>query len=255
MMKPEDYMWDYSNSYEYVNRVARSAMPPLIITAAITGGVQGKEANINLPEEPEEQADQTYDAYKAGASMVHIHARDPEKLYNATGDPQVFGKINKLIRERCPDIIINASTGGGLGMTDEEKMACLDAGPEVASLNLAPEIFKFKFRAREAPIKHPKPAEVADGVVHVTFDSIAMYAQKMKDLGIKPELEFYNPSNFYVMQDLIERGLLETPYLTQFVFGSQAASLPTPAHLLTLVNDLPAQSLFTVIGTGAFQLP
>lgn len=254
-MKQEEYVWDYTNSYEYMQRAAKGTFPPLIITCAITGGVQGKEANANLPEEPEEQADQTYEAYKAGATMVHIHARDPEKLYAATGNPEVFHKVFKLIRERCPDIIINASTGGGLGMTDDEKMACLEARPEVASLNLAPEIYKFKFKAREAPLKHPKPAEVADGVVHVTFDSIAMYAERMKSKGIRPELEFYNPSNFYVMQDLIQRGLIEPVYLTQFVMGSQAASFPTLENAMNMIKELPPQSLFTMIGTGGFQIP
>ena len=140
-------------------------------------------------------------------------------------------------------------------MSDEEKMACLEAGPEVASLNLAPEIYKFKFKAREAPLKHPKPAEVADGVVHVTFDSIARFAERMKNKGIKPELEFYNPSNFYVMQDLIQRGLIEPVYLTQFVMGSQAASFPTLQNALNMIRELPPQSLFTMIGTGGFQLP
>lgn len=254
-MKKEEYVWNYTNSYEYMQRAAKGTFPPLILTCAITGGIQGKEANPNLPEEPEEQADQAFEAYKAGASMVHIHARNPEKLYAATGNPEVFHKVFKLIRERCPDIIINASTGGGLGMTDDEKMACLEAGPEVASLNLTPEIYKFKFKAREAPLKHPKPAEVADGLVHVTFESIAMYAERMKNKGIKPELEIYNPSNFYVMLDLIHRGLIEPVYLTQFVMGSQAASFPTPGNVINLIRDLPPQSLFTMIGTGGYQLP
>jgi 3-keto-5-aminohexanoate cleavage enzyme len=254
-MKLEDYVWDYTNSYEYMQRAFKGTFPPLIITCAITGGIQGKEANPNLPEEPEEQADQTYEAYKAGATMVHIHARNPELLYEATGNPEVFYTIFKMIRERCPDIIINASTGGGLGMTDEEKMACLEAGPEVASLNLTPEIYKFKFKAREAPLKHPKPAEIANGLVHVTFDSIAMYAERMKNKGIKPELEFYNPSNFYIMSDLIQRELIEPTYLTQFVIGSQAASLPTIENAINMVRELPAQSLFTMIGTGGYQLP
>ncbi len=254
-MKVEEYVWDYTNSYEYVQRAAKGTFPPLIITCAITGGIQGKEANINLPEEPEEQADQTYEAYKAGATMVHIHARNPNQLYDATGDPEVFHKVFKMIRERCPDIIINASTGGGLGMTDDEKMACLEAQPEVASLNLAPEIYKFKFKAREEPLKHPKPAGEAQGLVHVTFDSIAMYAERMKKKGIKPELEFYNSSNFFAMQDLIQRGLIEPVYLTQFVMGSQSACFPTPENMINLVRELPHQSLFTMIGTGGYQLP
>ena len=254
-MKREEFVWDYTDSYEYMQRAAKNTFPPLIITAAITGGVQGKEANAKLPEEPEEQADQTYEAYKAGASMVHIHARNPEKLYEATGNPEIFHKIFKMIRERCPDIIINASTGGGLRMTDAEKMACLEAGPEVATLNLAPEMFKFNFKARETPLKHPKPAEVANGLVHVTFDSIAMYAECMKNKGIKPEMEFYNPSNFYAMMDLIQRGLIEPVYLTQFVMGSQSASIPTLENAINLVRELPLGSLFTMIGTGGYQLP
>jgi 3-keto-5-aminohexanoate cleavage enzyme len=251
----KDYMWDYTNSWEYTRRAARSEFPPMIITVAITGGVQGKESNINLPETPEEQAEQTYEAYKAGASMVHVHARDPERMYACTGDTEVYYNIHKLIRERCPDIIINDTTGGGLDMTMEEKLGCLDARPEVATLNLSPEIFKFKMRAREAPIMHPRPASVEVGLVHATFDSIAAFTKAMNERGVKPELEFYNPSNFYVMEDLIDQGLIKPPYLTQFVMGSQAAAFPTPWNLLQMVGELPPQSLFTTIGVAGFQLP
>jgi len=247
--------WDYTDSWEYVRRVARSEMPPLIITCAITGGVHGKEANVNLPETPEEQADQTYDAYVSGASMVHIHARNPERLYAPTGDTEVYYQIHKLIRDRCPDIIIADTTGGGLDMTMEEKMGCLDARPEVASLNTSPEIYKIRFKVREAPLPHPRPASVASGLVPQTFDTVATFAQEMKKRGVKPEMEIYNPGNYYVLQDLMAQELVEPPYLTQFVMGSQAASFPTPWNLLQLVSELPPQSLFTVLGTGAFQLP
>ncbi|HOW84275.1 MAG TPA: 3-keto-5-aminohexanoate cleavage protein, partial [Spirochaetota bacterium] len=103
-MKPEEYMWDYRNPYLWMDRVMRSALPPMIITCAITGGVEGKEANPNLPETAEEQADAVYDAYKAGAVSVHIHARDPGNQSMTTKNKDDYSKVNKLIRERCPDI-------------------------------------------------------------------------------------------------------------------------------------------------------
>ena len=129
-MKPEEYIWDYRNPYLWMDRVMRSAFPPMIITCAITGGVQGKESNEYLPESAEEQADAVYEAYKAGAVSVHMHARDPNNLALTTKNPEDYSRINKLIRERCPDIIINNTTGGGPWLSTEERMCCLFADPE-----------------------------------------------------------------------------------------------------------------------------
>ncbi|HVI39761.1 MAG TPA: 3-keto-5-aminohexanoate cleavage protein [Anaerovoracaceae bacterium] len=75
-----DYYWDYANIYEWMGKVGK--MDPLIITVCINGGVQGKEVNPALPEKPDEIAQSTYEAYNAGASEVHIHARNPERLYD-----------------------------------------------------------------------------------------------------------------------------------------------------------------------------
>ena len=85
----EDYLWDFKNSYEWMRKI-RKGLPPLIISVAITGGIQGKEMNPNLPETKEEQAEQTYAAYKAGASIVHIHARRPDDPSKVSSDPQVY---------------------------------------------------------------------------------------------------------------------------------------------------------------------
>jgi Uncharacterized conserved protein len=84
-MKKEDYIWDYRNPYEWMTRNVTGNFPPMMITCAITGGVQGKEFNMNLPETAEEQADQVYEAYKAGAVSVHIHARVPDNLLHDLG--------------------------------------------------------------------------------------------------------------------------------------------------------------------------
>jgi 3-keto-5-aminohexanoate cleavage enzyme len=251
----EDYIWDYRNPYQWMEKVRKSSFPPVIICCAITGGVQGKEANENLPETPEEQAEQSYEAYLAGASMIHIHVRDPQKWYDGSGDTEQYGLVNSMIRERCPGIIINNTTGGTWGMSIEQRLSCMDAKPDVATLNMQPDMYKMKLKERKAPIPHPKPEIQLDGLMHVTYGEIATFAQAMKERDIKPEMEIYQPGTYWVIQDLIAQQLIEPPYLIQFVMGYQSSMYGTPANLITLVNELPSQSIFEVAGVGPFQLP
>lgn len=82
-----------------------------------------------------------------------------------------------------------------------------------------------------------------------------MFAQRMKDKGIKPEMEIYQPGMFWVAEDLMRQNLIAPPYLFQFVMGYQASLYPTPANLLSLINELPDSSLFEVLGVGPFQIP
>ncbi|MCD8152908.1 MAG: 3-keto-5-aminohexanoate cleavage protein, partial [Clostridiales bacterium] len=87
-------------------------LQPLIITCAVTGANQGKEANPNLPETAEEQVQSMYEAYQAGASVIHLHARQPENPAAPSVDTNEYKKINKMLREKCPELIIG-NTGGG----------------------------------------------------------------------------------------------------------------------------------------------
>jgi 3-keto-5-aminohexanoate cleavage enzyme len=77
----------------------------------------------------------------------------------------------------------------------------------------------------------------------------------MKENGVKPELEVYNPGQFWIVNNLIQKGLMKKPYLIQFVMGFQTGSYPTPKNLLAFLDELPPQSIFEVIGVGTFQLP
>lgn len=253
-MNAEDYMWDYRDPYEWMGRI-RKGLPPLIISVAITGGVQGKEANENLPEIPEEQAEQTYEAYKAGASIVHVHARNPEVWWMTSSNPEDYLRINAMIREKCPDIIINNTTGGGPELTTEQRMASIYANPELCSLNLGPFVLKVPLKERAEPIPHPRPAMVYDRCIPNSYADISLYAQTMKEKGIKPEMELYHPGMYWVVQDLIMQGLIDPPYDIQFVMGFQTSSFPTPRNLISLVDELPPQSIFFAIGVGHFQLP
>jgi 3-keto-5-aminohexanoate cleavage enzyme len=256
-MKTEDYIWDYRNPYEWMKRVQKNSFPPLMITCALTGGVQGKEANENLPESAEEQADAVYEAYKAGAVSVHLHARVPECLWRTTGDPEHYSRLNRLIRERCPDIIINNTTGGGPDLTLEQRMCCLyaDPAPDIASLNPGPFILKLPLKERKAPLSHPRPSMMLDTCIPTGYKDVNLFAKTMKEKGIKPEIELYNPGHYWVVQDLMKEGNIEPPYIIQFVMGFQTGSYPTPANVLSMINELPPQSNFCLIGVGPFQLP
>lgn len=249
-----DAIWNFSNPYEWMERTARSKMPPLIVCCAISGGIQGKEANPNLPETAEEQAQAAYDAYNAGASMVHVHVRNTERIYDSSDKVEEYRAVNGLIRQRCPDLIINNTTGGSYGMTDAQRLACLDGGPEVATLNLGPEMYKFTAKAREAPLQHPRPALDLNGLHPATYTQIAHFAREMKKRGIKPEMELYNPGMYWVIQDLQREGLIDAPYLVQFVLGTMTGSYPTPWNVLSLMQELPPNTLFEIAGVGPYQL-
>jgi 3-keto-5-aminohexanoate cleavage enzyme len=251
----KNFIWDYHNPYEWLERVQKSSFPPLMICVAITGGIQGKEANPNLPETPEEQVEQTEEAYEAGACMVHIHARDPEKWWDGADNAEQYREVNGKIREACPEIIINNTTGGSLGMTLEQRLACLDAGPEVATLNMGPDMYKFSFRERKVPLVHPKPGEDVEGVLPVTYSELRQFATTMKERGIKPEMEVYHPGQLWAVLDLVELGLVEPPYFIQFVMGYGMSPWATPRNLISFMDQLPAQSLVEVAGLGQHQLP
>jgi 3-keto-5-aminohexanoate cleavage enzyme len=253
-MNVEDSIWDYRNPYEWMDKV-RTGLPPLIIAVAITGGVHGKEYSEYLPETPEEQAEQTYEAYQAGASIVHIHARNPECWWLASSNPEDYLKVNALVREKCPDIIINNTTGGGKGLSMEQRMASIYANPELNSLNLGPFVLKVQMKERSEPIPNPRPAMLFNECLPCSYDDISTFAKEMKEKGIKPEMELYHPGMYWVVQDLIMQDLIEPPYDIQFVLGFQTGSFPTPANLLSLINELPPQSIFFTIGTSYFQLP
>ena len=101
---------DYNNTLKYSQMLARGgaqAFAPAIITCAITGGIHGKEANPNLPETVDEQVQQAYDAYNAGATMIHIHRRNPKDLGSMSQSADEYLEVNARIREKCPDVIIN----------------------------------------------------------------------------------------------------------------------------------------------------
>ena len=212
-------------------------MQKLIITAALTGGIHGKEANPALPEQPDEIINAAYECYNAGAAIVHIHARD--KSGKQTASKEIFTEINEGIRSRCPLIVQN--TTGGPGLPIEKRISSLDAKPDSASLNCGTVVFFYQ--GKELPFINLR-------------HEIEAFAQAMIERNIKPELEVYNPSMFMEVENLIEKNLLRPPYYINLVMGvnGMGGFAGTPENLLTMIRHLPPGSIFNVSGIGKYQL-
>lgn len=256
-MENKNYTLDYSSPYSYIKRVESGvgSLPPLIITVAITGGVQGKEVSPNIPESAKEQAEQTYEAYKAGASQVHTHRRRRDNPCLVSHDPEEYKEVNGLIREKCPDIIINNTTGGGPGLTSEQRLASLYASPEVASFDLACLPIQIRLKARKPPLTgRPKDVAIQE-IGSITFAESERVAAMMKEMGVKPEVEIFDIGNFWYIRRLIDKKLLDPPYWIQFVMGFQGGIFPIPQNLLAMLQYVPSDSQVSVIGVGVAQIP
>jgi len=249
-----EYGWKYSDTYEFMERT-RVGMPPVMICVACNGGIQGKELHPSLPETADEIGDSVSEAYVAGASMVHIHARNPKNLSLGAVDAEAWHEVNSKVRERCPDIIINNTTGGDLVMTMEQRLQCLEANPEVASLNLTPDMSRFTIKERKPPLSHPRPEVEYDICIPLTYGLVERFAQKIKEKGVKPEIETYHTGGAWVLNNLIEKNLVTRPYLVQTVMGVQTASYPTPGNVLRLLEELPNGVIWLCSGIGQYQLP
>ncbi len=212
-------------------------MDKLIITAALTGGIHGKEANPALPEQPKEIIQEAYDCYNAGAAIVHLHARDREG--SGVADPAIFRELNQGVRAKCPVIIQN--TTGGPELPIEDRIKSLDAEPESASLNMGSVIFFYEGKELK----------------FLNFRSeIEAFAGEMKKRNIRPEMEVYNPSMFSEVENLIKKDLLSKPMYVNLVMGAGGmGGYPgTPENILTMQRHIPDGAVFNMTGIGKYQL-
>ena len=253
--------WSYADPREYLHHARHGAesLPPLIITVAITGGVQGKELNPALPETPEEQAESTHAAWNAGASVVHVHARRDDNPATMSHKTERYLEVNALIRERCRDIVINNTmTGDVLDVPSGHgrfEWGSLHANPEIVAVDCGPIAYRMTLARREAPLTgRDEDVEVDDAFV-TTFGELESIVDAMAGLGIKPEFELFNSGQYTLLDELIKRPTVAEPYLVQFVLGAQNANYPTPMDLIHMVERLPAGSMFSTIGIGSQQLP
>lgn len=213
-------------------------MHPLIVNAALTGMVPTRRDSASVPLTPEEIAADAERCVLAGASIVHLHARDDDGT--ATYRSEVYAEIVTRVRERCPDVVVCVSTSGRVFKTYEERSEVLDLDgdlkPEMASLTLG-------------SLNFPKQASVNEP------DMIRRLAERMAELGIVPELEVFDVGMLDTASYLIGRDVLRTPFYANLLLGSLGTLSATPFNLALLVEKLPPGTTWAAAGIGRFQFP
>ena len=234
-------------------------MEKLIITAAITGGAS-PEDNPYLPKTPKEQVKATLEAYEAGASVVHIHARNPE---TGRGDQKAKWLEEAIvpIREKC-DIIINVSTGGSGRRVDgdwlykeipeESVKGRISVVPELCQKPVAkPDLASFNAGSPVIDIYSQKKKEFILKFVMVhSFPDMVYAAETMKTCGVKPELECYDIGMINNGKVLGEMGHIQKPIYFQFVMGILGCIPASVDHLIHMVRTIPPESPWSVCAVG-----
>ncbi len=222
-----------------------SILDKAIITAALTGAQQGKEANPNLPEQPDEIAQQAIECWRAGAAIIHIHARDA--YGKATSDVRVFRRIVEGIRAAGCNVVINLTTGGAIaGLPLRERIVVV---PE-----LKPEIASFSVGAAMVGRYDAEQKRWArDFTMPISYADMETIARTMQENGVRPELEVYDAGMLNNVAMLREQGWLADPLWINFVMGIVGQVTPaTPKNLMHLVESLPpaARALWLVSAIG-----
>jgi len=208
-------------------------MKKLIITAAIQGAEILKADFSPLPITPDEVAREAYDAWNAGAAIIHLHVRDHNGL--PTQDKDAFKENIDAITATGCKAIIQVSTGGAVGMTAVERMQPVTLNPEYASLNAGSLNFG------DATFINPP-------------DLIRGLALSMKQHNVKPEFEIYEEGHIHNALAIINEGLADAPFSFQFVLGVPGGMSPNPKNLLLLSEAVPRKSNWGVAGIGRHQL-
>jgi 3-keto-5-aminohexanoate cleavage enzyme len=218
----------------------------VIITAALAGGATTKNNNPNCPYTPEEFAEESYKCLQEGVSIVHIHAKEPD-TGAATADIGLISSTVEAIRDRCPELIINVSTGIGVGFQAEQRIAPVEAiKPEMASLNTNSMNF--------AIADHKAGKIMFEFIYENTFAMLEDFARRMKAVGCKPESEIFDPGGLNNLMILRRQGdVFEEPLHLQFVYGVAGGMTFNPQLHLALVNLMPDNATYSVCGVGPNQ--
>ena len=251
MSELKDYLiQDLTNMPKYLSKVTRSGLSgfaPCVITCAVTGMQQSKKQNEYLPVTFEEQAQAAEEAYQAGASMVHLHVRNQQNTDYPTADPNDFLTVNKMLRERCPDLIVNDTVGGGYLRFD--KSDSLGKPYDIAATSLAEVASVDVEGVGQGPIDGPNAAyTITPGEMGRLCDTLLAH-------DTTPEFECFDIGDFIMVNQMIATGRLgDGPYLVDLVINP-ACDFQSPSYLIEAMKYVPENSIVTIIATGAGQWP
>ena len=209
----------------------------VIITAALTGVAANRDQCPAIPYTPDEIAEEAHRCHQAGASVVHIHARNNDGT--PTHDLNVYRAIMEKTRARC-DIIINFSTGA-IGIPKEERIAHIKGlKPEIGALNMGSMNY--------AKYSSKRKALVFDWVFENKFETISFFLKTMNEVGVKPELECFDTGHANNIRPLLDQGILKKPLQFSFIMGVLGGIAPTAENLAHQVRQIPPDSTWEVIG-------
>jgi len=235
----------------------------VIITCAVTGGIHTPTMSPHLPVTPQQIAAEAIAASEAGASIIHLHARNPENG-RPTADPDVFMQFLPVIKQSS-DAVINISTGGGLGMTLDERLAAARrASPEMASLNMGSMNFGIfpmldKYTSWENTWEPEFLEMTKDFIFKNTFNDIETV---LKDLGeghgTRFEMECYDLGHLYTVAYFVDKGLIKPPFFLQLIYGilgGAGAEIDNLVHMNTVADRLFGDDYeWSVLAAGKNQM-
>jgi 3-keto-5-aminohexanoate cleavage enzyme len=217
----------------------------VIITCALTGGIHGKEANPNLPEQPDEIVEQGVEAWRAGAAILHVHARNPDG--SNTMDQAIYSELHERLCAET-DAVIQLTTGGSPLLSVEDRLNTVFLAPEMCSLNMG--LLNFFIRGEQVFFANHR-------------SDIERFAHEIRARDVKPELEVYNSAMLEEVDYLLGLGIFEPPYTINFVLHTptQGGQRGTPGNLFDMLHrlrDLPVSQedlRVNVTSMGPTQLP
>jgi 3-keto-5-aminohexanoate cleavage enzyme len=207
---------------------------PVIITAAVVGAEVTRAQSPAVPYTPEEIARAAVEAGRAGAAVVHLHARWPDG--RPSQEAAHFREIIDRIRSAGSEVVIQCSTGGAVGMALEERLGALVPGAEMGTLNMGTMNF-------------------GDDVFVNARPDIVKVAARLRERGLVPECELYDAGMLETLRWLLDRGHLAPPYHAQLVLGVPGGMAATERSARFLLEGLPAGVHWSIAGVGRAQLP
>ena len=235
----------------------------VIITCAVTGSIHTPSMSTYLPVTPDQIVADAIGAADAGAAVIHLHARDPE-TGRPSPDPRLFGEFMPRIKQ-ASDAILNVTTGGGLGMSMDDRLAAaLWARPELASMNMGSLNFNISGAgARITEWKHPWEKAYVEGSVDFimsnTFAQVERGLRELGDNGTRFEFECYDMGHLYNLAHFLDRGLVKPPLFVQGVFGILGGIAAEPSHLIhfseTATRLFGQDHVLSALAAGRHQMP
>src|SRR5438128_3708429 len=239
-----------------------AAQGKVIITCAVTGSIHTPTMSPHLPITPDEIAQAAIEAARAGAAIVHLHARDP-KDGRPTQDPELFRHFARKIKAES-DVVINFTTGGAPTMSIEERLQpTLKLKPEVASLNMGSMNFGlYEMLGRYKPFKYdwerPYLATSDERIFKNTFRDIAYILESCSGNDTRFEIECYDIGHLYTAAHFLDRGLVKPPLFIQSVFGIRGGIGNHPEdviHMKRTADRLFGDTYYwSVLGAGRAQM-